>query len=84
MNQLNKEQKNLAQTPAFPAFPLQNSMGSFITPFPGISRFEHYASLFYANRNCDLKTAMVDAMEFIQKVDEFMLSLNNEQIQLIK
>ena len=75
--------KSIAQSSAFPATPVQTSLGQLVAPFPGQTRFEYYASLFYANRNCDLKTAMLDALEFIKQVDRFMETLNENETTII-
>lgn len=83
MQDHNNKIKSIAQSSAFPATPVQTSLGQLVAPFPGQTRFEYYSSLFYANRNCDLRTAMIDALEFIKQVDRFMETLNENETTII-
>lgn len=45
---------NNNKMPAFPAFPIMDKNGltaQFITPFPGLSKFEYLAMMFYCHRH---------------------------------
>jgi hypothetical protein len=85
---MNQKQKGLQ--PAFPAFPLQDQFGKFISPFPGMSKFEEIALTLYASnvvKNDDsLKFSFLQALKFMETFDTFINELNEEEktkLQLI-
>jgi len=85
---MNQKQKGLQ--PAFPAFPLQDQFGKFISPFPGMSKFETIALTLYASnllRNrITLKEAFLQSLQFMETFEIFVNELDEEQktkLQLI-
>lgn len=85
---MNTKQKGLQ--PAFPAFPLQDQFGKFISPFPGMSKFETIALTLYASnllRNkISLKQSFLQSLEFMETFETFVNELDEEQktkLQLI-
>lgn len=86
---MNQKQQGLQ--PAFPAFPLQDQFGKFISPFPGMSKFEHIAlSIFTTTDNINDKYAIKDcflaALTFMETFETFVNELDDEQktkLQLI-
>jgi hypothetical protein len=78
---MNQKQKGMQ--PAFPAFPLQDQFGKFISPFPGMSKFETIALTLYASnllRNkITLKEAFLQSLQFMEIYDTFINELDDEQ-----
>jgi hypothetical protein len=78
---MNQKQKGLQ--PAFPAFPLQDQFGKFISPFPGMSKFETIALTLYASnvvKNDDsLKLSFLRALKFMETFETFVNELDEEQ-----
>jgi len=80
---MNQKQKGLQ--PAFPAFPLQDQFGKFISPFGGFSKFEFIALQFY-QQGKTLEQSFMHSLEFLASFDEFVSKLDDEQktkLQLI-
>jgi len=73
---MNQKQKGLQ--PAFPAFPLQDQFGKFISPFGGFSKFEFIALQLLQN-GYTLENCFFEALRFMQRYDEFINLLDDEQ-----
>jgi hypothetical protein len=79
---MNQKQKGMQ--PAFPAFPLQDQFGKFISPFPGMSKFEHIALTLYQNTKqvndkYTIKDCFLAAITFMEIYEEFISKLDEEQ-----
>jgi len=72
MNQQTKQ-------PAFPCYPIQDSLGRFIAPIPGLNKLEYFAIKIY----CTLKDpVMADciklAAEYLDLIDQKILETENK------
>ena len=77
---MNTQQKGMQ--PAFPAFPLQDNFGKFATPFPGFSKLEFIALVFF-KEGFTLKESFSKAIEFLQAYDEFINSFDEDTKETI-
>jgi hypothetical protein len=73
---MNQKQKGMQ--PAFPAFPLQDQFGKFISPFGGFSKFEFIALQFY-QQGISLEDSFMKSLEFMETYEEFISKLDDEQ-----
>jgi hypothetical protein len=73
---MNQKQKGMQ--PAFPAFPLQDQFGKFISPFGGFTKFEFIALQFY-KQGISLEDSFMKSLEFMASYDEFISLLDEEQ-----
>jgi hypothetical protein len=85
---MNQKQQGLQ--PAFPAFPLQDQFGKFISPFPGMSKFEFIAlNLLKQKKEInpeEIADTFIDALNFMEIFETFVNELDEEQktkLQLI-
>jgi len=78
---MNQKQKGMQ--PAFPAFPLQDQFGKFISPFPGMSKFEFIAlNLLKQKKEInpeEIRDTFIDALNFMEIFETFVNELDEEQ-----
>jgi hypothetical protein len=84
MNQQNKLKKEQLVKTAFPAQAAMDNYNQIFTPFPGMTRFEHYVLTIYTSDiNIDEDDAIVCATDLITKIDNYLKNFEHEEAQII-
>jgi hypothetical protein len=80
----NLKKEQLIKT-AFPAQAAMDKFNQIFTPFPGITRFEHYVlSIYTSNPNRGMDDAIACAIDLITKVDNHLNTLDYEDATIIQ
>jgi len=70
---------------AFPAQAAIDKFNQIFTPFPGITRFEHYVlSIYTSHLDISEDDAIACAIDLITKVDNHLNSLDYEEATIIQ